>query len=155
MPAAAKFKVDALAVGTNTSASVKAKANAAEGRSTDTSSVDVTATASGDALAATAVETFTYAGDDDGSGAGVQTATSGLAVGGDAYSTSTTKSFAISTNGADVAFALTRSRASGDGYEDAYASTDPYGDVTGGGGMDVDNPNFSTALSVGVAVDIA
>lgn len=155
MPAAAKFSADVLAVGTNTSAAVKAKATAVEGQGKDKASLEVTATASGDALAVTAVDTFTYAGGDDGSGAGVEAATSGVALGEDSYATSRTKSFAINTNGADIAFALTRSKASGDVYEDAYASVDPYGDVTGGGGMDVDNSNFSMALSVGVAVDIA
>jgi hypothetical protein len=53
----------------------------------------------------------------------------------------------------DTATVDATTTASGDTYEDAYASTDAYGDVTAAGGMDTDTQSFSMALSVGVAIE--
>jgi hypothetical protein len=146
---------DALALGTSTRATMDAKVTATDGEHIDTATVDATVTAAGDKLAMTTLESFIYGNDDSGSGVLVSTTTEGVAVGEDSDSTSSTTSFAIVTKGADAGFGLCTSTASGDNYEDAYASTEEYGDITAGGDMEIDTQTFSMALSVGVAVDLA
>lgn len=156
MPVGATLQLSGLAVGDSTLVEASAELTATDGEAIDTASVDgtVTAVAKDDsgALATTEIQSYTFA--DDGSEVGVWTETSGIAVGDTAYSTSTTSSFVIDTEGADVAFGMAYSLASGDDYQDAYASVEPYGDITAGGGMETDTPLFSSALNVGIAVDV-
>ena len=158
MATVAKLQFSGLAVGESTLVDASAKLTVTNGKAIDTASVDatITAAASDDssALAITEIEADVYIDDGDGSGAGMSTSTSGIASGETAYTTSTSSSFAIDTNGADLAFGLSYSIASGDEYEDATASSDPYGDITARGGMDTDTALFSSALDVGIAVDM-
>lgn len=148
-----------LAVGDSTLVEATAELTATDGHSIDSTTASATTTAvssseDSDALATTTLEGFSYSEGDDGSGAGILTSTSGLATGETAYSTSSLDSFAISTEeGADVAFGICYSYASGDEYEYAEASVEPYGDVTAEGGMETDTAAFSAALAVGIAVD--
>jgi hypothetical protein len=158
MTTTAELVLSGMAIGDSTLVEGSAELTATDGEVIDSASVDadLTAIATDDsgALAMTGLESFTYV-DDDGSGAGVSTSTSGTAVGDTAYSTSSTSTFAIATPGADVALGLTYSAASGDGFQDADASVEPYGDITATGGMDTDTDLQSAALAVGVAVDLA
>jgi hypothetical protein len=144
-----------LALGSSTLATMNATVTATDGAHIDTATVNAMATAASDNLAMTTLNSFVYGDDGSGSGVLASTITEGVAVGEDSYSTSTNQSFAINTEGADVAFGLCTSTASGDDYESAYASTEAYGDISAGGGMDIDTQTFSMALSVGIAVDLA
>ena len=160
MTTTATTQFSGLALGDSTLVEASAELRVTNGKAISTAGVDttITAAASDDsgAFAMTGIESFTYSEDEDGSEVGVWTSTSGTAEGDTAYVTSTTSSFAIDTEkGADVAFGMSYSFASGDEYEDAYAWTEPYGDITAGGGMDTDTALFSRALGVGIAVDVA
>lgn len=149
-----------LAVGDSTLVETTAELTATDGQAIDSTTASAKTTAisdseDSDALAMTTLEGLSYSEEDAGSGAGILTSTSGLATGDTAYSASSLDSFAISTEeGADVAFGICYSYASGDEYQDAEAWVEPYGDVTAEGGMDTDTAVFSAALAVGIAVDM-
>lgn len=145
---------DATAFGASTSTTLTAKLVAREGRKIDTAKLDAEATAEGDALATTTLMGSVEAGG-DGSGVLVMTYTSGIGTGEDACSESFTRSFAISTPGPDIGFGMTRSKASGGDFHDAYASTEVYGDITNGHSMEGGNAHSSWAFSVGVTIDFA
>jgi hypothetical protein len=155
MRLSATSSFEAMALGGSTRTTVDAKVTAIDRAHVGTAAVDARAAASGDTLATTAITGSVYGEGDDGSGVLVETTTEGVAVGDDAYSTSITTSFVITTKGADVGFGLCSSTASGDTYEDAYASTAAYGDITAGHSVDTDTADLSRALSVGIAVDLA
>ena len=151
--------VESTATGESTLVDFSADLTATSDGTGGTAGVDATTVAIAEddtqALATTTLWSSTTVQDDDGSIAGVDTYTSGLATGDTAYSTSTTDTFAVDTEGADVTYARVTSYASGDDDHDAEAYVDPYGDVTAGGGGDIDTEAFSMAIDTGVAIDLA
>lgn len=160
MTTTATTQLSGVALGDSTLVDASAELTAMDGEALDTASVDTTVTAAArdedaGALAMTGIDSYTSIEDEDGSEVGVETSTSGIAEGDTAYATSTTSSFVIGTEeGADVAFGMSYSLASGDEYQDADASTETYGDIAAGGDMDTDTELFSSALDVGIAVDV-
>jgi hypothetical protein len=153
------LEVESTATGESTLADFSADLTATGDGTGGTAGVDATTVAIAEddtqALATTTLWSSTTVQDDDGSISGVDTYTYGLATGDTVYSTSSTDSFAIDTEGADITYARVTSYASGEDYHDSEAYVDPYGDVTGGGGMDIDTDTFSMAIDTGVAIDLA
>jgi hypothetical protein len=144
--------------GDDTLVTVATDATVTSGHPVDTADGEVTYTAIGQdedgAVAATDLWGLVYVEGDDGEGAAVEPETNALAAGETAIADSDLWIKAIATPGADVAIGRVKSYASGDEFHDADASVTAYGDITAGGGSDVDTENDSTAMAVGVAVDL-
>lgn len=148
MSAVAKINGYALALGHSTSSSLTVAMLTVDGDHVDRASLDATATANGRSLATTALDASV-----GGDGVLMTGGTSGFAMGEGASADSMVHSFAIITNGADIAFGFYRSTASGGDYQDAYAMVDPYGDITSSHSMAIDGA-FAAAISVGIAIDL-